>query len=595
MRRTILALTLALVAVSAVPSRASQGSHFRPGVSGALGVVATESPAAARVGRGVLESGGDAIDAAVATVFALNVARPQSCGIGGGGFMVYRSRTGKVRTLDFRETAPAAIRPDQFQGNGIYRQFTGHTTVGVPGVVAGMDAALARYGTLSLRQAIAPAEQLARDGVRVTQTLATGAKDNQQRFGRYPESAKLFLPNGQPLQAGSTFRQPALAADFRRIMKNGPAAFYTGTIARRIVTEMQGFQHPDIGDQGLLTMDDFARYRPRWRTPLAGTYKGAQIFTMGPPTSGGVALLEMLNLLEPLGLRAYGQSSANAIQLIGEAQRLAWADRNQYLADPDQVPQPTDTLISKAYADRRRGELSLTRTHSYAPGDVGTAQPGSTTHLAVIDARGNAVSLTCTIEQEYGSAVIAPGTGFLLNNELTDFGTPGTANAIAPFKRPRSSMTPVIVARKGRPVLVTGGAGGSLIIMGVAETVLDRLEFGLDVAHAVDAERVDDQGSSQLRVEDARMDPGVLADLQSRGWTLVRQGEYGPRPRVNAAGVEAGGRMIAVADPRADDGAVSVRKLPNRPPVVCATKTPPKVTCPNPSVNARRASRGARR
>jgi gamma-glutamyltranspeptidase/glutathione hydrolase len=284
---------------------------------------------------------------------------------------------------------------------------------------------------------------------------------------------------------------------------------------------------------------------------------------MGPPTSGGVALLEMLNVLEPLDLRGYGQSSAGAIQLAGEAQRLAWADRNQYLGDPDQVPQPTDTLISKAYADRRRGELSLTRTHSYQPGDVGSPQGGSTTHVSIIDAKGNAVALTCTIEQEYGSAVVAPGTGFLLNNELTDFGAPGTANAAAPFKRPRSSMTPAIVVRNGKPVLVAGGAGGSLIIMGVVDTILNHLEFGLDVPHAVDAERIDDQGSSTLRVEDARMDPAVLSDLESRGWTLQRQGEYGPRPRITAAGFAGGGRMIAVADPRADDGAVSVRKLPN--------------------------------
>jgi gamma-glutamyltranspeptidase / glutathione hydrolase len=543
----------------------------------------------------VLEAGGNAIDAAAATVFALNVARPQSCGIGGGGFLVYRSRTGKVRSLDFREIAPAAIRPDQFQGNGIYKQFTGHTTVGVPGVVAGMDAALARYGTISLRQAIAPAEELARRGVRVTRTLATGAKDNAQRFGRYPEAAKIFLPGGQPLQAGSTLRQPALAADLRRIMREGPAAFYTGTIARRIVAEMQGFQHPDIGDQGLLTMDDFAHYRARWRPALTGTYRGAQIDTMGPPTSGGVALLEMLNLLQPLDLHSYGQSSANALHLMAESQRLAWADRNQYLADPDQVPQPTATLISKAYADRRRGEMALDHTHAYQPGDVGSGNDaGSTTQIAIIDAHGDAVSLTCTIEQEYGSAVVAPGTGFLLNNELTDFGNPGTANAPAPFKRPRSSMTPTIVVRDGKPILVTGGAGGSLIIMGVVDTVLDDLEFGLDVPHAVDAERVDDQGTSQLQVEDARIDPAVLSDLQSRGWTLVRKGEYGPRPRVNAAGFAPDGRMIAVADPRADDGAVSVRKLPGRTPVVCATKTPSR-KCPNPKVRRGRASRAASR
>src|SRR3954471_15244566 len=294
MRRTLLALTLALAATSAVPSDARQGSHYRPGATGTLGVVATESPAPCRVGGPGLEAGGNAIDAAAATVFALNVARPQGCGLGGGGFLVYRSRTGKVRTLDFREIAPTAIKPDQFQGNGIYKQFTGHTTVGVPGVVAGMDAALARFGTLSFAQAIAPAEALARKGVRVTRTLATGIKDNAERFRRYPEAARIFLPGDQPLQAGSSFRQPELAADFRRLMRQGPSAFYTGTIARRVVAEMQGFQHPEIGDQGLLTMDDFKSYRPRWRAPVAGSYKGAQVFSMGPPTSGGVALLEML-------------------------------------------------------------------------------------------------------------------------------------------------------------------------------------------------------------------------------------------------------------------------------------------------------------
>src|SRR3954451_22982984 len=438
MRRTILALTLALVAVSAVPSRASQGSHFRPGVSGALGVVATESPAAARVGRGVLEAGGNAVDAADATVFALNVARPQSCGIGGGGFMVYRSHTGAVRALDFRETAPAAIRADQFTGKGLYNAFTGHTTVGVPGVVAGMDAALARYGTVSLREAIAPAEALARDGVRVTRTMATGTVDNAERLARYPAAQAIFNPGGRPLVARQQLPQPLLAADLRRIMRGGPAAFYRGTIARRIVTEMRSFQHPEIGDQGLLTMADLAAYHAVWRTPLTGTYKGAQIDAMPPPTSGGVATLEMGILLEPLTLAGYGPESADALHLTAEAQRIAWADRNQYLADPRFVPQPTAVLTSKAYADRRRGEMRLDRTHSYAPGDVGSPQPGSTTHVSVIDHRGNAVSLTCTIEQEFGSAVVAPGTGFLLNNELTDFGAPGTANEPHPAKRPRS-------------------------------------------------------------------------------------------------------------------------------------------------------------
>src|SRR3954452_896235 len=560
MRRTILLLTLALLGVAALPAHAKEGTQFRPGATGRLGVIATESPAAARIGRGVLEAGGNAIDAAAATVFALNVARPQSCGIGGGGFMVYRSRTGKVRTLDFREEAPAAIRADQFAGKGLYNAFTGHTTVGVPGVVAGMDAALARYGTISLREAIAPAEALARAGVKVTRTMATGTIDNAVRFARYPAAQAIFNPGGRPLVAGQLFRQPLLAADLRRLMRGGAAAFYRGTIARRIVTEMKGFQHPEIGDAGLLTMDDFAAYHPVWRAPVIGTYKGAQIDAMPPPTSGGVATVEMLNLLEPLDLAGYGPESAEALHLTAEAQRIAWADRNNYLADPAYVPQPTAVLTSKAYADRRRGEMRLDRTHSYAPGDVNAgAGPGSTTQVAVIDGRGDAVSLTCTIEQEYGSAVVAPGTGFLLNNELTDFGAPGTANQPAPGKRQRSSMDPLIVVRNGRPVLVTGGAGWALIIMGVFETVLDTLEYGADVPHAVDAERVDDQGGTRLLVEDARLDPSVLASLQSRGWTLVREGEYGPRPRVQAAGMAADGTMTAVSDPRADSGSLAVR------------------------------------
>src|SRR3954454_989037 len=413
---------LLVLALAGLPTaQARPGSRFHPAVSSRLGVVATESPAAARVGRGVLESGGNAIDAAAATVFALNVARPQSCGIGGGGFLVYRSHTGATRALDFRETAPAAIAPDQFAGTDkLYSAFTGHTTVGVPGVVAGMDAALARYGTLTLAQAVAPAEELARTGVRVTRTLATGVANNTERFQRYPATAAIFLPGGRPLQAGQTFRQPQLAESFRRIMRLGPAAFYNGTIGRRITAEMKGFQHPEIGDQGLLTMDDLVRYRALWRTPLVGTYKGTSIAAMPPPTSGGVVLLEMLNLLEPLDLRGKGVLSPEGLHLIAEAQRVAWADRNQYLADPDFVRQPVGTLISKAYANQRRNEMSVSRTHSYGPG-AGTVQGGSTTQVSVIDARGDAVSLTCTIEQEFGSAVVAPGTGFLLNNELTDF------------------------------------------------------------------------------------------------------------------------------------------------------------------------------
>jgi gamma-glutamyltranspeptidase/glutathione hydrolase len=421
-----------------------------------------------------------------------------------------------------------------------------------------MDAALARYGTLSLRQAISPAEELARTGVRVTRTLAGGVAESADRLRRYPAAAAIFLPGDQPLKAGETFKQPELAADLRRIMRGGRDAFYKGTIARRIVAEMTGFQHPEIGDQGLLTMDDLARYQAVWRTPLVGTYKGAEVAVMPPPTSGGVAILEMLNLLEPLGLKAYGQQSADAIQLVGEAQRIAWADRNKYLADPDFVPQPDAQLVSKAYADQRRGEISLTHTGPHAAGTVD--EPGSTTQVSVVDRAGNAVALTCTIEQEYGSAVVAPGTGFLLNNELTDFTGPGTANQPAPGKRPRSSMSPTIVTRGGRPILVTGGAGGSRIIVGVFDAVFNVLEFGMDAPHALDAPRADDQGTSTMRIEDGRLDPGVVGDLEGRGWTVIRQGEYArSNTREQAAGVLPGGMRFAVSDPRSDDGSLAVK------------------------------------
>jgi gamma-glutamyltranspeptidase/glutathione hydrolase len=565
MLRSIVLAAALVLALAALPAHATEGPRFHPAVTSPTAVIATESPAAARIGRQVLAEGGNAVDAAAATVFALNVARPQSCGIGGGGFMLYRSHTGAVRALDFRETAPASIRADQFADastNGsakLYSAFTGHTTVGVPGVVAGMDAALARYGTLTLGQAISRAEALASLGVRVTRTFSRGIEESADRFRRYPAAAALFLPGDKPLQAGSTFVQPKLAADFRRIMRGGRDAFYKGTIARRIVAEMQGFQHPEIGDQGLLTMDDFANYRAVWRTPLIGTYQGSEVAVMPPPTSGGVATLEMLNLLEPLGLKSYGPDSTNAIQLIGEAQRIAWADRNQYLADPDVVPQPTDKLISKTYADRRRGEMSLTRTSAKPAGDV-TDEPGSTTHLSVVDREGNAVALTCTIEQEYGSAVVAPGTGFLLNNELTDFTGPGTANQPAPGKRPRSSMDPAIVTRGGKPILVTGAAGGSRIIVGVFSAIFNMLEFGMDAPHALDAPRADNQGASLLRLEDARLDPTVVHDLEGRGWQILAQGTYARiNTRVQAAGVLGDGRRYAVSDPRSDDGSLAVK------------------------------------
>jgi gamma-glutamyltranspeptidase/glutathione hydrolase len=576
MRRLLVVLPTLLVLVVPLVAQAAEGSRMHPAVSSTRGVIATESPAASRVGRSVLESGGNAIDAAAATVFALNAARPQSCGIGGGGFLLYRSRTGSVRALDFRETAGAATTATTFAAPGLHKDFTGHLAVGVPGVVAGLDAALRRYGTLSLAEAIAPAERLARQGIRVPLSMQGAATLEADRIVKFPATAAVFLPGGQPIKAGTRLRQPELAATLRRIMRGGRDAFYEGTIARRIVRDMRS-PRPLTRDGGLLALKDFAGYRPIWRDPLVGSYRGRTVLGFPPPTSGGVVIQEILNILSGYDLRSAGQSSALADHLIAEAQKVAWADRNAYLADPAFVPQPVEQLLSAAYATSRRAQIDLNRAGTFRPGtfastaaargaaagaDTGDRNPdASTTHVSVIDRRGNAVALTCTIEQEFGSAVIAPGTGFLLNNELTDFGDPGTANQPAPGKRPRSSMSPTIVVdADGRPALVAGGAGGGRIIMGTLLQVVNTVDYGLDLARSVDAERLDNQGGQSLNIEDARVDPAQLAALAGRGHRLVREGEYGPRPRMQLAGTDpATGRRLAISDSRSDRAALAER------------------------------------
>jgi gamma-glutamyltranspeptidase/glutathione hydrolase len=530
------------------------------------------------VGRRVLEAGGNAVDAAVSTVFALNVARPQSCGVGGGGFMVYRTRRGVTRALDFREMAPANFSPQTLQGPGLHQDFTGHLTVGIPGTVAGMRTALKRWGSGHIKwaTAIAPAAQMAKRGIRVRPALSTAMAENADRLNKFPAAAAQYLQNGQAYPVGSVLKQPDLARSLTAIAKHGPKAFYRGSIARLIGAEMDRTRQNAIpGDGAVLTTQDLATYRAKPRRPLEGTYRGNHITAMPPPTSGGATLIEMLNLLEGYDLKAMGQSSADSLQLIAEAQKIAWADRGEYLADPDFVRQPIHTLLSKSYAAQRRSEIDMAHAQTFKPGlgDFEGFQPapasrnetGTTTHVAVIDAKGNAVSLTCTIEQEFGSAVVAPGTGFLLNNELTDFGKPGTANEARPGKRPRSSMNPIIVTRKGVPILVTGAAGGSRIIMGVVETVLAKLDFGLDIPHAVDAERIDaspETAGDPMFIENDRVDPAVLAELGRRGHQLSAQGEYSELPRVQAAGFVStkGKKKIAVSDPRAVNGSLAQRR-----------------------------------
>jgi gamma-glutamyltranspeptidase/glutathione hydrolase len=573
-QRRVLAACAAAALI--VPSSASavQGSRYHEGTSGTAGVVATESPAAARAGRAVLARGGNAIDAAVTTVFALGVARPQSCGIGGGGFLVYRSPDGKVRTLDFRETAGAAMTADALSGPGLHTTFTGHLTVGVPGTLAGMASALQRFGTIGLPVTLQPAERLARIGFHVPTSMSGAMARRQKDLALFPAAAAQYLENGAPYAPGDTLRQPELAATLRRLMREGPGALYGGTLARRIVRDMRA-PRPESQDRGILTVKDFSSYKAIWRAPVHTTYRGRDVYAMGPASSGGTTMIELLNILEGLDLRGMGETSAQTVTAVAEAQKIAWTDRGAYLGDPAFVRVPLAQLLSKEYAAQRRAEIDLDRAGAFGPGvfATGAASPraagedanpaGSTTHVSVIDAEGGAVAVTCTLEQEFGSAVVAPGTGILLNNELTDFSGPGTANEPAPGKRPRSSINPTIMVQGGRPVLVAGAAGGATIIMGPALAIIDMVDFGMTLPQAVDAQRFDAQGTNKLTIEDARFTPEVLARLQAEGYTLDLRGEYAVTPRMQLAGMALRGDVAtAVSDSRSDRASLAVPVAP---------------------------------
>ena len=582
----ILAVLVLLIAAACAPAR--EGSMYRPATRSPGGIVTSESPLASQIGRSVLDGGGNAVDAAASMAFALSVARPQSCGIGGGGFMVYRSTFGQTAALDFRETAPAAYRPDTLSGPGKHTAFTGHLTVGVPGTLAGMDAALRRFGTISLAAAIEPARRLAAAGFPVPDSLSQAMAQNEPRLRQYPAAADQFLVGGSaPYPTGSTLVQPDLAESLALIERTGPNALYRGPIGQLIVDDMRAYPEPPT-DTGVMTMDDLGAYQAKWRDPIVGSYRGRTVIAMPPPTSGGVATLEMLNLLEGFDLHAAGQSSADELHYLGESEKIAWADRNRWLADPDKAKVPTAGLISKAYAAERRAEIDRLRAKSYSAGNPegapaarpqgGDSNPnGSTTSLSVIDSTGNAVALTCTIEQTFGSAVVAPGTGFLLNNELTDFSGPGTANEPGPGKRPRSSISPTIVVDHGRPILVVGGAGGATIIMGSLLATVNAVDFGQDPAQAVDAERLDDQ-SGQMMLENVRVDPAVQSDLTSRGHQIVSEGEYGIAPRVQAAGTDPmTGDRLATTDPRSGSGDYAVLSSTNRQRLSCQDRKAPRV------------------
>jgi gamma-glutamyltranspeptidase / glutathione hydrolase len=586
--RHLIALLAAGIALTlGVGASADVGSGSGPPTAvGTGGAAATVERLATQAAIDTLRRGGNAIDASVAAAAVLGVTEPFSCGVGGGGFMVlHRARDSKTTTIDHRERAPSAMRPDSFFENGVALAFNdarySGLSVGVPGTVRGWANALERYGTMSLAQVLGPAIHVAEHGFVVDQTFFNQTQENVDYFDDIPATAALFLdPDGTPHDVGTVFRNPDLAATYRRIAHLGPKGFYRGRVAAALVRTVR---HPEVSPTanhtwrpGVMTKRDLRAYVAPERPPTRVTYRGLDVFSMGPPSSGGSTVGEALNILEAYPLSTLTREAALHYYL--ESSRYSFADRGAYVADPDYFAVPLRGLLSKEFAATRRA-LITERAASppvVPPGDpypfnggggaagqasITATRPGTTTHLTVSDRRGNVVSYTFTIESTGGSGLVVPGYGFLLNNELTDFNYTSTThpNRVEGGKRPRSSMSPTIVLRDAKPFLALGSPGGSMIITTVLQILLDRIDLGLTLPQAIADPRASQRNTATTSAEPAFIASPEAAALMARGHVFT------PTPEIGAAtGIEflGGGRVLAAAEPTRRGGGSAMVETP---------------------------------
>jgi len=526
------------------------------------GMVATEQELASKIGLDILKSGGNAVDAAVGIGFALAVALPNAGNLGGGGFMVvHDAKTGRNVALDFREVAPARATRDMYldaKGNVVNgKSLYTHYAVGVPGTVAGMEHAIKTWGTLPLAKVIAPAIALAEHGYPVSETLAKTLAQEKKNMGQWPATKAIFWKNGEPLQRGDLLVQKDLAESMKLIGQQGAKAFYEGAIAQKIAAEMA--PHPNA-----ITLQDLRGYKVVERAPTRGTYRGYEIVTMPPPSSGGAHLVQILNMLEPLPLAQWGSNSAQTIHYMAESMKLAYADRSEYLGDPDFVKIPLQGLTSKAYAASLLKTIDANRARPAKEIKPGKPQPyesDQTTHFSVVDKAGNAVAVTYTLNTNFGSGIVAKGTGILLNNEMDDFSAKpgvanayglvgGDANAVAAGKRPLSSMTPTIVLKDGKIAFVTGSPGGARIITTVLQTVVNMIDFHMNPAEAAATPRIHHQWTpDELRIEKG-ISPDTVALLKARGHNVALKASMGRTQTIQMQG----GMLYGYSDPRNPDG-----------------------------------------
>ena len=546
-------------------------------VYGAGGVVASRSMIASQVGADVLRKGGNAVDAAVATGFALAVTYPSAGNLGGGGFMVIRMADGTLAANDHRETAPAAASRKMYQDeNGAVvagLSTDSHLAVGVPGSVDGLLAVLRKFGTLKRQDLMQPAIDLAENGFPLPRDIARSLLDKRQDFAKYPGSAKAFFKaEGELYAAGETFRQPDLAASLKRVQAEGREGFYSGQTADLLVAEMRR-------GGGLITHADLASYRSVWRDPIRGSYRGHEIVSMPPPSSGGILLVQMLNMLEAYDLGGMGFSSAAAMHHIIEAERRAYADRAEHLGDSDFYPVPISRLTDKAYARERFADFDPSQASRSAEVGAGAMPPPEspdTTHVSVLDGDGNAVAFTTTLNLRYGSKIVAEGTGILLNNEMDDFsakpGAPnafglvgGEANAIAPGKRMLSSMTPTIVVKDGAALLVTGSPGGSTIITTTLQVIVNLIDHGMSLSDAVGQPRFHHQWlPDQVIYETPGFSPDTLAKLRTMGHNNLLPYTFGRGIGDANSALRGVDGFYGMSDPRNAGGAVGVQTVGER-------------------------------
>jgi len=562
-------LTALLLAV-AVPASAwaqlkgiySQRDRFHPETS-LNGMVVSQEQQASAIGVEILKQGGNAVDAAIAIGFALAITLPRAGNIGGGGFMmIHLAETGETVVIDYRETAPAAAHEGMYLNDDgtVNRELleAHHLASGVPGTVAGLALAHKKYGSLAWKDLVAPAIELAERGIRVEYDHIFTLMKAKERLQKFDASRRMFYkPDGSMYRLGERIVFKDLARSLKLIAEQGPQAFYEGSIAQKIANDMKAHG-------GIITLDDLKNYTPTVREPVRGTYRGYEIASMPPPSAGGIQIIQILNMLEAFPLQEYGPGTAQSLHLIAEAMRRSFADRSEFMGDADFWPVPVETLISKEYADQLRRGIDpdrATPSGDIKPGRFINKESRETTHFSIMDNAGNVVANTYTLNFSFGSGIVVPGTGILLNNEMDDFSAkPGAmnaygligaeANAIRPGKKPLSSMSPTIVFKDGKPVLATGSPGGPRLTTATLQVILNVLEFGMNIAAALaaatNAPRIHHQWiPDKLRVEKG-LSPDTLRLLKEKGHDVRETNTIGSTQTVSRKG----GHFFGAADPR---------------------------------------------